>query len=151
MKGKRTPSAIKKRQGTFRPSRDFDMLIEGLSKMPEPSPGLNLSEKAEALYYEYGTQLLMNGLMTFIDLVVFNRYCKLYDRALELSALIDEGGITQETQSGYVTLRPEVSLLNQIELQMLKIEDRFGMSPAARTRVNPVQKKKKNDLDELMA
>jgi P27 family predicted phage terminase small subunit len=140
----------KKQEGTYRADRDTGVKIEALDKMPAPDPKLNLSKEAKGLWYTYGNQLIYNGLMTFLDLVTFGRYCKLYDTALAMHKDIDDNGPFQRTQSGYEQVRPCVGLLSNCESEMLKIEDRFGLSPVSRTKVTVKKQDEENDLTKIL-
>ena len=143
---KRKTVVQKKAEGTYRPDRDRGVKIDSLDKMPAPDPKLRLSKEATDLWYSYGNQLIINGLMTFLDLITFSRYCKMYDMALKMQQDIDENGPVQTTQSGYEQVRPCVSMLSGYNAEMLRIEDRFGLSPSSRAKI---EAKPKDDNDEL--
>jgi P27 family predicted phage terminase small subunit len=145
------PTEQKKTEGTYRADRDLGVKIMALDKMPAPSEKLNLSDDAVGLWYNYGTQLIINGLMTFLDLVTFGRYCQLYDQAIEMRKDIKDKGYFQKTQSGYEQVRPCVGVLGSTESEMLKLEDRFGLSPNSRAKI-PAQKQddKGDDFDKAL-
>jgi len=148
----RKPTAQKKAEGTYRPDRDLGVKIESLDKMPAPGPKLKLSKDAVGLWYSYGNQLIFNGLMSFLDIVTFSRYCQLYDNAMKLQADIERNGFTQTSEkSGFEMARPQVGMLSTTQSEMLKIEDRFGLSPNSRAKI-PAQKKEDNgdDFDKAL-
>ena len=146
----RKPDAIKKAQGTYQACRDTGIKIDLLDKMPDPDPKLRLSRQAKGLWYSYGNQLVYNGLMTFMDLMTFGRYCKLYDRSLQLESDIRKHGMFFKTQSGYEQIRPACGLLSTVEGEMLKIEDRFGLSPNSRAKIPAEKKMDDNPFLKLM-
>jgi len=147
---KRKPVEQKKIEGTYRADRDTGVSIGALDKMPAPDPKLNLSPEAVGLWYSYGNELIMNGMMTFLDLITFSRWCKLYDTSRSMQADIDENGATQITKTNYEQVRPSVGLLNSCYAEMLRIEDRFGLSPVARTKVVAVKRDEGDDLTKIL-
>jgi len=148
MRGRRTPTEVKKTQGTYQACRDNGVKIDTLDKMPAPSPILKLSKDAEGIWYGYGNQLIINGLMTFLDLVVFGRYCQFYDDCLIFQRDLNEKGLFQKSEkTGFEKARPQVKMLAATQTAMLKIEDRFGLSPNSRAKI-PAQKKD-NDGDDF--
>ena len=150
MPNKRKPIAQKKAEGTYRKDRDKGVKIEALDKMPWPDPKLKLSKEATDLWYSYGNQLIINGLLTFMDLVTFGRYCRMYDVYIEMKKDIEDNGYFQKTQSGYEQVRPCVGLLNTTESEMLKLEDRFGLSPASRAKIPAEKKDKENPFEKML-
>ena len=133
--------------GTARPDRNIILSVDLLDKMPIPDKRLKLSKQATDLWFSYGNQLIYYRLLSFLDLIVFGRYCQMYDRCQRYRNDIEAKGETFITQSGYQTIRPCVTLLNTTEAAMLKIEDRFGMSPSSRIKM-PI--KKNDDQNEML-
>jgi P27 family predicted phage terminase small subunit len=76
------------------------------------------------------------GLLTQVDRAALAAYCQLYARWWEAERAIREHGLTQETESGYVTQRPEVGIANTALTQMRRYLVEFGLTPAARTRID---------------
>ena len=134
----------KKLEGTYRLDRDRGVDIPTLEKMPAPDPKLKLSEEAVDIWYSYGNQLIINGLLTFLDLLTFSRYCQLWDRIREMKTDIELNGYFQETRSGYHQVRASYGVLTSAEADILKLEDRFGLNPNARAKI-PAQKKEDNN------
>jgi P27 family predicted phage terminase small subunit len=131
-------------EGTNRKDREVGIYIPALEKMPDPSPKLGLSKEAKDLRLGYGNQLIAEGLLTFLDLITFDRYCVLWDRARIMKNDIDKDGYFQETKTGYQQVRPCVGVLNTCETEMLKIEDRFGLSPHSRSKIPAKKEDKEN-------
>ena len=141
---KKSPE-IKKLEGTYRKDRDLNqgIRLEPLEKMPAPDSSLSLSKKARDYWYCCGNFLIQKGIMTMLDLNAFGRLCGLYDTCLEMERQIQENGYTAFTSSGKEYQRPAVAILKKAESEMLKLEDRFGLSPYSRHRI-PVETK---DMD----
>jgi len=140
----------KKREGTYRADRDQGIRIDPLDKMPAPGPKLKLTKEATDLWYTYGNQLISEGLLTFLDLITIGRYCQLWDRREKMVCDIEENGYFQKTQSGYEQVRPCVGVLNTCETEMLKLEDRFGLSPNARAKIPAKKKEDGNPFREML-
>jgi P27 family predicted phage terminase small subunit len=82
--------------------------------------------------------LLRSNLIRPAELHVLARYCKHVARWIKLSAKVDTAGETYETESKHGKLQrinPDLNALLRIETAMLAIEDRFGLSSAARLRI----------------
>ena len=147
----RKPVAQKKAEGTYRLDRDLGIKIPTLDKMPAPDPKLNLSNWSTDFWYSYGNQLISFGLLGFLDLVLFGRLCYLYDQRAEFLKDIKKNGYVQVSEkSGFEMARPIVGMLRTCEMEMLKIEDRFGLSPNARAKIPAQKQEEGNPFKEML-
>ena len=69
------------------------------------------------------------------DRNALGRYCTHIARWIDLSRILDAKGSTYVTQSNHGTLdriRPEANLILRLETVLTQLEDRLGLTPAAR-------------------
>ena len=109
---------------------------------PLPTPGMpERSERltdAELEVYDYIISKLDNmGVLTITDGKAIERYAYNYVRYWQTAEFVREHGETQPVldKEGNVkshVLRPESQLLNTLNLQLLKMEQDFGLTPSSR-------------------
>jgi len=110
-----------------------------------------LSEEARREWRRVVPALAACGLLTVVDRAALEAYCVVYARWQKAEkALVDHGGLTFETATGYVQQRPEVAIANNAVKVMKELMGQFGMTPSSRTRVSvPVKEPDPRD-DYLM-
>ena len=65
--------------------------------------------------------------------------------------LNEKGYTTISVKTGYEQQRPEVSIGNSALTSAIKLSDKFGFNPAARTKIEmPVKKPKGDGLGDLL-
>lgn len=116
----------------------------------EPKPAVSRSAAPEHLSREAKTEwrrviaeLTMLGVMTKLDRAALAAYCQAYgrwiqaERALARLAERDEAshGLLIKTSNGNVVQSPLVGAANRAMVIMLRAAAEFGMTPAARARV----------------
>ena len=132
-----TPTEILKRRG----SRE----VAKREKEPKPTKGAPtipawLDKDAKTVWRQLVKELNAIGVMTKVDGNALARYCRLFVRWKQCDAFIrkygesypikDDGGKVKSFQQF-----PEVGIVNRIGPQLLKLEQEFGLTPAARTRI----------------
>jgi P27 family predicted phage terminase small subunit len=127
------PTALKLLQGTHRPDRAPKN--EPKPKIEKPTCPAWLSKVAKAEWRRVSGDLVKLGLLSKLDRSALAAYCEAYAEWRAMEELLREVGRTQESESGYVLVRPEVATRNQAAARMKAFLAEFGMSPAARTRV----------------
>ena len=66
-------------------------------------------------------------------------YCKACSIERRASALLQEEGLVFTTQSGFKTAHPAVKIIREATATMAKYQLEFGLTPAARSRVQIVE------------
>lgn len=129
------PTALKLISGTYRADRAARK--EAKPKSVAPScPGW-LSQEAKREWRRVVGDLEALGLVTQIDRAALAAYCDAYQMWYDARRSLDAAGtLVQETESGYLTQRPEIGIINTALKAMRQFMAEFGMTPAARTRVN---------------
>lgn len=128
------PTRLKLLEGTYRPDR-----AARNEPMPDPAipePPEDLHPEARAEWDRIVPHLAELGLLSELDRTALAAYCQLYARWWEAERAIREYGMVQYTDTGYATQRPEVGVANQALKQLKVYLAEFGLSPAARTRID---------------
>jgi P27 family predicted phage terminase small subunit len=73
------------------------------------------------------------GVFTQADRGVIERYCLMHEQWLHVVKHVQENGMTQLTQTGYSQLTAEGSLFKSLPAELMRIEQQFGMTAAARS------------------
>ena len=104
-----------------------------------------LKGKARQEWKRITPELRRLGLLTVVDRAALAAYCQAYARWVEAEAIIEEKGLTFETDSGYVQQRPEVPIAQKSMQIMKAFATEFGLTPASRTRISVSQKPGEKD------
>lgn len=126
----------------------------------EPEMPPHLDERAQAVWQQIVPKLARIGLARVIDGEALGRYCSLVVMWRDCDAFIAKNGRSfavradpKEGKPGRI-LRfeafPETMLMLRCARELIAIEDRFGLNPAARSRIQvEAEKTAKGDLGEL--
>ena len=126
-----TPTSIKILRGNpgCRPITDGEPTPPPADLSVPPS----LSEVGIAKWDEVTSLLTRMGVFTQADRSAIERYCLLHEQFMQVVKHVRENGMTQLTHTGYSQLTAEGSLFKSLPADLLKIEQQFGMTPAARS------------------
>jgi len=139
MAGRRPkPTALKQLQGTLRKDRTN-------ANEPKPNPlskGIpkHLSKEAKKYWKEIFKLLTRVDILTETDVESLSLYCESKARWILAKKQLEKDGLVIIAQSGFPVQNPYLQILNKAHDQMLKILLEFGMTPAARTKVNATSK-----------
>lgn len=97
------------------------------------SPPARLGGAALDKWNEIAPLLSGMGVFTQADRSVIERYCLLHEQWLHVVKHVQENGMTQLTQTGYSQLTAEGSLFKTLPAELMRIEQQFGMTAAARS------------------
>lgn len=133
-----TPTEILKRRG----SRE----VAKRDREPRPEKGAPrcpawLDKEAKAVWRQLVPQLEALGVVTKIDGNALARYCRLFVRWKQCDAFVRKYGesyiVKDEEGKQIKTCQqfPEVGIINRLGVQLLRLEQEFGLTPAARTRI----------------
>ena len=111
--------------------------------MPEavaPTKPVGLSPAAAAVWDDTIPQLDAAGMVTVVDGRTFARYCELFGMWEELLAFLKKSGHAhpiKNTKGEIVGVRPypQLRMALQFSEHLLRLEQNFGMTPAARARL----------------
>lgn len=87
------------------------------------------------------------GLMTVVDRAALAGYCENWARAVAAETLLKKKGTTFMTPNGYPQQRPEVAIANRAWQQVRSFASEFGLTPAARSRLEVPEMDDEDDRD----
>lgn len=128
------PSVLKQAQGTYRKDR-----VAGTEPKPLPGdPGCPtwLHREAKREWRRIAPELLRLNLLTIADRAVLAAYCQAYARWYDAEKLVKSEGMIARSLQGAVYQHPAVGIANKAMHEMRVLASEFGMSPAARTRID---------------
>lgn len=135
------PTELKLVQGTARTTRMNKREPKPVRAMPTPPAHLSVPAKLEWL--RLATELHDLGLLTRIDRAALAAYCQAYGRWVQAEQAVAKmaerdmltNGLMIKTTNGNAIQNPLVGTANKAMLDMLRIASEFGMTPAARARI----------------
>ena len=144
------PSVLKQAQGTYRKDR-----VAGTEPKPLPGdPGCPtwLHREAKREWRRIVPELLRLNLLTIVDRAALAAYCQAYARWYEAEKLVKTEGALAYTLQGNVYQHPAVGMANKAMHEMRAFLAEFGMTPAARTRIDakPPAEEGKNDAKAFL-
>lgn len=101
----------------------------------DPTPPSGLSEYGLSIWNQTVPVLIRMGVFTQADRLTLTRYCLLHEQFDHVVKHVREHGMTQLTQTGYSQLTAEGALFKSLPAELLRIEQQFGMTPAARSAI----------------
>lgn len=115
-----------------------------------------LDEDGKAAWEQLVPQLQSMGVLTRIDGNALARYCKLWARWRKAEAFIDQHGEVyplkdEKGKVKYLAQFPQVNIAANLAQQLTRLEQEFGLTPSARTRihVSPPQTTPVRDLSRF--
>lgn len=140
----RKPSHLKAIQGTYRKDRAAANEPRPEVAIPECPPWLGPVAQEE--WDRVSKQLEVIGLISHIDRAALAGYCEAFQLWHDARKALDEAGsLIQETPNGYQQQRPEVGIINTALKTMRAFMTEFGMTPAARSRVDAMKPQAEED------
>jgi P27 family predicted phage terminase small subunit len=135
------PTELKLVQGTQRPSRVNKR--EPKPKQVKPAPPAHLSGPARSEWLRLSDELFQLGVLTRIDRAAFAAYCQAYGRWVQAEQALAKmaardlltNGLMIKTTNGNAIQNPLVGTANKAMLDMMRFASEFGMTPAARARI----------------
>ena len=133
-----TPSKILEARGSWRAGTN--------EAEPQPEQAINvkppswLKAEARGFWIALVPELERLGLLTKIDLAALSRYCTAWAQWREAEKFIAENGFVytikdDKGKAKCVVQWPQVGIANRLSAQLLRLEQEFGLTPSARTRV----------------
>lgn len=143
----RKPSAIKKAQGTFAPSRSAknEMMPSKVDGLPSPPEVLQKNARAMRLWSQSVQELSDLEMLHHVDLPQLAAYCLKMATFFEMEAFLQKNGRIYWTDKGDPKRRPEDIIAKDALEQANKIAQQFGFAPSARTRISMPEKAKDED------
>lgn len=117
----------------------------GIAKPPEWLTG-----EALAKWNDLAPQLLTTGVLTIIDVEALARYCSIWQEWRKHLGLIQRGADVlvirdNEGKVRYTQVGPSASLVNKYGAALLRLEQEFGLTPAARSSIRVGERAEPSD------
>ena len=147
MTRRKKATKVKKLQGTLAKSREVknEMELVKFDGVPDPPKRIKTVE-GKRLWTKICTELYTIGLLYEVHLPLLIQYCGEWEMYNRMMVRIEREGEIRITKSDYSQPHPAIGIKNKCILNMLKISNEFGLSPAAMTRINMPGKKKTGGL-----
>lgn len=148
----RKPSAVKKANGTFRPSRAAKNEVSFPVSRLNPPDWLDDEAREE---WERIIPLLDSvRILTDADLLALANYCSVAGLAIQATKAYQRDGIYPPLLRGAKIRRvhPMVAVAKEARMQALRYAVEFGLTPAARSRVHgqDPDNEKKDEAEEFL-
>ncbi len=99
-----------------------------------------LDADSKAAWKRLVPQLVGMGVLMRVDQNALARYCRLWSRWRKMEVFIDKHGEAYPLKDEQGKVRclqqfPQVAIANKLAQQLTRLEQEFGMTPSARTRI----------------
>lgn len=150
-----TPTAILKTRGS-------KMAKYERTREPQPTPDAppcpaHLDKPERAAWDDLAPKLAAMGVLTSVDGNALERYCVLWVRWRKVSEFIAKYGETYPIKDDAGKIKcfmpfPQVAIVNKLGEALLRLEVQFGLTPAARARieVNTPACERDGDKEQLL-
>ena len=128
------PSALKRLDGD--PGKRGINPHEAQPDASLPTCPEHLTGQARAEWGRIAEQLHTAGLLTRIDATALSAYCETYARWVEAEEKLKTTGLVVKSPSGYPMQSPYLPIASKAMQAMRGWLGEFGMTPAARTKIN---------------
>jgi len=148
-RGKKKPSHIKKLEGSYQPYRELgenEMTPETVDKLSHD--GL-INTFADNIWLKLNRNLAAIGMLNEIDQELLMAYCNemgIYFHAMDV---VKRTGYEQESNANGMIISNFMKIGNTALNNAIKLSDKFGFNPAARTKIEMPTKKKGDIFDDL--
>jgi len=147
--GKRTPTAIKKLQGTFEQCKSIENEMSPPKLEEAEAPGKLVNTFANEEWLRQ-TKVLSNlGMLTETDLSLLLAYCNECGTYYEAMNNIKENGYYQDSKANGKIISSAYTIANRALANMIKLADKFGFNPAARTKIEMPKQGSDDPFDNL--
>lgn len=132
---KPTPTAVLNNRNSWRGvAREKAGEPPGIRTASPKVPG-DLNAKERHVWRSLCSDLDTLGVLTESDARAAYRYARYFVLWRDLMDWLADNGEFSESEDGADVVRPQVRRVETLETAMLKIEDRFGLTPSARARL----------------
>lgn len=149
------PTELKIIQGNpGRKPLNNDVKFETDKEVPKALAHLDTVAKKE--WKRLAPMIYDKGMLTKADLAAFGAYCAAYsmwyNAEKDLKAKLSENGgsLTFETEKGYQQQIPEVGIVNQARLNLVKLAREFGLTPSARAGISMTDSEDASSIMEFI-
>lgn len=147
------PSAVKKKHGTYRPSRAAKDEMTNEVPLGRPVAPSWLDDEARKEWDRVVPILEKARVLTEADQAILASYCSAHSLSVKATRAYQKEGLMQRPLKGSKMVRkhPMIKVAQEARAQALRLGAEFGLSPASRTRVSSMPEdpnKEKGDKAE---
>ena len=149
-----TPTATLRRRGSWLAKKRAG---EPLPESGAPDPPADFDAAERKAWADLTWHLAAMHLLSKTDAVVLERYCRMLVRWRAADDFLKKHGEVYPLKDNQGDVRcfqpfPQVAIVSQLAAALLKIEQEFGLTPSARSRIGTVPKEtRKNDPEKTKA
>jgi P27 family predicted phage terminase small subunit len=144
----REPDSIKKVKGTYRDKQN-NMMDNNISNPINPPPHLSKEEKQ--YFINFCSVASEHKFLIALDVTLIELYVCSYVRWRKCNEELKKQELVIKSRSGYSQRNTLYTIIKEEEKTMMSISDRFGLSPAARTKIHLLQTNSEPDaFDKLL-
>lgn len=143
------PTEVLKLRGSWRANLNRD---EPKPPIEPPAKPEWLSEEAGQAWDQIVPRLLEMKVLARIDANALARYCEMWVEWRQALAFVRKNGTTFPIRDGNGKIKclgqfPQVALVHKLSLALSRLEQEFGMTPSARSRINVALSGEPDEVD----
>lgn len=141
------PTTQKKVTGTLRASRENKREPQ-LAVASYQSAPASMTAEGQAVWKIFCPLAASMGVLTEADLQTLERLCEVAAEVRRLTKVISEEGHTYSTDAGLIKAHPAVAMAADADRRLLSYLTHFGMTPAARSKVQAIGEPPSKDPED---
>lgn len=115
-----------------------------------PKMPAHLSPAAQVEWKRITRELRAMNLLSSADADAVAMYADTYDRWVQASEALRQGGMVALTENGFPVQSPYIGIVNQCLRTMQRLLIEFGMTPASRSRIQAPEAASDDPFDEFL-
>lgn len=145
----RKPTKIKKLEGTYRNDRAPKNEMQPPHVKDIETPTSLINKFAESEWLKVTNTLSGLGMLVETDTSLLLAYCNEIGVYFDCMCKVKECGYTQESKANGEVISSFMKVGNTALSNAIKLSDKFGFNPAARTKIEQPIKQDKDPFDEI--
>lgn len=142
------PTALKELAGN--PGKRELNAREPRPRARRPKMPAHLSPEGQTEWRRITRELRGMNLLSSADADAVAMYADTYDRWVQASAALRMAGMVVMTENGFPVQSPYIGIINQCMRTMQRLLIEFGMTPAARSRIQAPEAASDDPFDEFL-
>ena len=142
------PTALKELAGN--PGKRALNTREPKPRARRPRMPAHLSPEAAVEWRRITRELRGMNLLSSADADAIAMYADTYDRWVQASAALRAGGMVVTTENGFPVQSPYIGIINQCLRTMQRLLIEFGMTPAARSRIQAPETASDDEFERFL-
>ena len=148
-RGKKTPTAVKKLQGNYRSNESLDNEMQPEIKNELAKPTTLVNPYADEIWMKLTRELSKINMLNEIDQELMLAYCNEMGIYFDCCKNAKEKGYTEHNKANGEIVASWMKTGNTALNNAIKLSDKFGFNPAARTKIEMPAQKNKDPLKDI--